>query len=185
MMHSKVTRSFKVFSQNLGALFLINQPTSMRSELMGTVKVVGHKAEIWAYSRTGGSRGRSRRVVRCSCSSCYCSSPLCLQEALVLEQASQVWIRSKGKVRVRSKCHCLSALLLMLRCKLPPGVPCEAVRALGRSLCWARMETFRPRAHHKTWWCTSQISINGSRAIQQRKVWIWSWGRKGNTWCGC
>lgn len=83
-MHAKVTRPFKVFSQNLGALFLINQPASMMSELMGAVKVVGHKAEFLAYSRAGGCRGRSRRVVRCSCSSCDCSHPLCLQEALVL-----------------------------------------------------------------------------------------------------
>lgn len=148
MMHSKVTRPFKVFSQYLGTLFLIDQPTSMMSELMGTVKGVGHKAEFRAYSRAGGSRGRSRRVVRCGCSSRYCSNPLCLQEALVLEQAGQVWIRSKGEMRVRSKCQGLSALLLMLRCKLPPWVPCEAVRALGRSLCRAMMETFRSWTHH-------------------------------------
>lgn len=100
MMHSIVTCPFKVFSQNLGTLLLINQPTSMRSKLMRAVKGVGHKAELLAYSRAGGSRGRSRWVVRCSCSSCYCSNPLCLQEALVLEQTGQMWIRSKGEVRV-------------------------------------------------------------------------------------
>lgn len=82
-MHAKVTRPFKVFSQDLGALFLIHQPASMMAELRGAVKVVGHKAELLAYSRAGGSRGRSGGVVRCSCS---------LQEALVLEQTSQMWV---------------------------------------------------------------------------------------------
>lgn len=91
-MHAKVTCPFKVFSQNLGTLFLINQSTSMMSKLRGAVKGMGHKAEFLAYSRAGGSRGRSWRMVRCSCSSCDCSNPLCLQEALVLEQASQMWI---------------------------------------------------------------------------------------------
>lgn len=68
--HPKVASPLKVFPQDLGALLLVHQPASRGSQLMRAVEVMSHEAEFRANSRGGGSRGRSRRVVRgggCCC----------------------------------------------------------------------------------------------------------------------
>lgn len=92
--HPKVASPLKVFPQDLGALLLVDQSSSRGSEVGRAVEVMTHQAKLLADSRRGGGRGRCWRVMRGGCCSCGCNScsPLCLQKALMLEQADHVVI---------------------------------------------------------------------------------------------
>lgn len=87
--HPVVARALKVFPQDLGALLLVDEPSSRVSEVRRAFEVVGHEAELLA-----GRRGRYRRVVRVGGRDGR--GPVRLHEALMLEQSGQMRIGSQG-----------------------------------------------------------------------------------------